>query len=145
MGRAAVIWPESCLSHREGANVPDFKNVSRCSKVKVKIECDCRSVLRVIQKGRMPRAEQSPAEPEGIQRPPGVCWDGPYKAKWGATSQGLQLVATTNPRGDQKQRDEKLLSRATVFLPLAYSFVVEDRAAMVNASPVSELAYLTQS
>ena len=38
MGRAAVIWPESCLSHREGANVSDFKNVSRCSKVKVKIE-----------------------------------------------------------------------------------------------------------
>ena len=39
MGRAAGIWPESCLSHREGANVSDFKNVSRCSKVKVKIEC----------------------------------------------------------------------------------------------------------
>ena len=39
MGRAAVIWPGSCLSHREGANVSDFKNVSRCSKVKVKIEC----------------------------------------------------------------------------------------------------------
>ena len=39
MGRAAVIWPESCLSHREGVNVSDFKNVSRCSKVKVKIEC----------------------------------------------------------------------------------------------------------
>ena len=38
MGRAAVIRPESCLSYREGAKVSDFKNVSRCSKVKVEIE-----------------------------------------------------------------------------------------------------------
>ena len=47
MGRAAVIWPESCLSHREGANVSDFKNVSRCSKVKVKIECLARASARL--------------------------------------------------------------------------------------------------
>ena len=41
-GQGSAIWPESRLSHREGAihaNVSDFKNVSRCSKVKVKIEC----------------------------------------------------------------------------------------------------------
>ena len=38
MCRAAGIRPESCLSHREGAKVSDFKNVSRCSKVKVKLE-----------------------------------------------------------------------------------------------------------
>ena len=40
MGRAAAIWPdlESCLPHREGASVSDFKNVSRRSKATVKTE-----------------------------------------------------------------------------------------------------------
>ena len=44
----------------------------------------------IDQKGRIERAEQSPAEPEGMQSPRGVYCDRPHKAKLGAASQGLQ-------------------------------------------------------
>ena len=55
-------------------------------------KCVRNAADEIDQKRRMPRAEQSPAELEGIQSPRGVylyC-DGSYKTKWVATRQGLQ-------------------------------------------------------
>ena len=101
MGRAAVIWPESCLSHREGANVSDFKNVSRCSKVQVKIEW-------AAPAARPPRApfENSPLPPRAAR----ASADCPLARSWPFSSPLLACSAAL-------RRPRNLLQRGAESYP----------------------------
>ena len=67
--------------------------IAQTETARVDDKCVRNAAGEIDQKGRMPRAEQSPVDPEGMQSTRGVHFDGPYKTKWGATSQGLQPAA----------------------------------------------------